>query len=118
MAMLVGSGKLFDAQVIGLGSAVIHSTPGNISGKDQITFKIIADHNCTANVFYADGDPTNSNTQWYPSPTSGIASISLTANTAVSFQERINAGWVRINITQQMAVNPTVTASFDTKAEQ
>ena len=117
MGMLVGSGKLFDAQVIPSGAGVVASTPGNISGKDQITFKLVADVGCTAKIYYADGDPTNSNTKWFPSPTAGIASITLVANTPVSFMERINAGWVKAEITKGGAPI-TVTASFETKAER
>lgn len=118
MGMLVGSGKLFDTQTIPVGGGTIHSTPGNISGKDQVTFKLLSTLACTAKVFYADGDPTNSNTQWYPSPTAALNAISLLANTPVSFQERINSGWVRIDIPQQGGVAPVVTALFETKAEQ
>jgi hypothetical protein len=116
--MLVGGGLLFNAQVIPTGSGTVSSTPGNISGKKQVTFKLSTTVNCTAKVYYADGDPTNSNTVWYPSPTAAIASISLVASTPVTFVDEVNAGWTKITITQQASVTPAVTASFETKAER
>lgn len=118
MSMLVGAGLLFNAQVISTGSGYISSIPGNLSGKKQVTFKFSSTLACTAKVYYADGDPTNSNTVWYPSPTAALNSISLGANTPVTFVDEINAGWTKIVITQQAAVTPVVTASFETKAER
>ena len=118
MGMQVGSGKLFDAQVIPAGGSGSVSGYGNISGKDQITLQLVADDSCTVKIYYGNGDPTDPNTKWYPSPTTAIASISLTANTPVSFQERVNAGWVKADIAKQGAKTPTVTVAFNTKAEQ
>jgi hypothetical protein len=115
--MLVGGGLLFNQQLIPTGSGTTHSTPGNISGKKQVTFKLSSTLACTAKVYYCDGDPTNSSTVWYPSPTAALNSISLGVNTPVTFVDEINAGWTRIDIPQQGAVTPVVTASFETKAQ-
>ena len=117
MSMLVGAGLLFNQPPIPAGSGTIHSTPGNISGKKQVTFKLSSTLSCTGKVYYCDGDPTDPNTVWYLSPTTALQSISLSTTPVILVESAINAGWVRIDVAQQGGTAPVVTGSFATKAQ-
>jgi hypothetical protein len=110
--MSFGSGLLFDAQLIPIGAGVVSSLPGGISGRGPVTFKIASDENCVISVKYANGDPTAPGASWFLSQ--NLVSIPVTANVPIVLTDAVNAGWTKIDVDQQGAVTPTITASFET----